>query len=200
MKVKKNAVILENYTYDFPENWEKWRLLQRELHIKNYLLCEKTNNNNRLLIFVNILQTALTIQNNYEKFREVVGYSFDPLSKIFELNEEASSFWDIVLNHSELFGLLMGFGVNNVWVWHWKYRDYGDIARGFQKTLQPTPSSMFDVHQLENLSINNFPIPSFVSFFKNNPIVNQYKEEREKIKKLYRGEEFVSLTLKKLTE
>lgn len=49
-------------------------------------------------------------------------------------------------------------------------------------------------------SISNFPIPSFASFSKNDPIVVQYKREREMIQEAYQGKDFVTFTLELLTD
>jgi hypothetical protein len=201
-KMKDRAVILKNYTYDFHENWEKWKLLRKDINISKYLLCERENIRNcnlKTLVFVNILETAGLIQNNYDTFKGIVGYDFDPLSVIFEL-EEQSDFWDKVLSNSQLLGLLCGFGKRNVWCWHWKYRKYSEKTKAFQKTLHPSRSSDFDIYQIDKLSIDYFPIPSFVSFIEDDPVIKQYHREREKIKEIYQGKDFVTLTLKKLTE
>jgi hypothetical protein len=44
----------------------------------------------------------------------------------------------------------------------------------------------------------HFGIPSFISFNEIDPIIDLYKEERIKIKNIYKDKDFLDLTLQKL--
>lgn len=49
------------------------------------------------------------------------------------------------------------------------------------------------------ISKDNFIIPSFVSFSDEDETISRYKEEREKIMKIYQTGDRLQLTLQKLT-
>ncbi|MDX8430214.1 MAG: hypothetical protein SNF33_00155 (plasmid) [Candidatus Algichlamydia australiensis] len=49
-------------------------------------------------------------------------------------------------------------------------------------------------------TISNFPIPAFASYFENDPVVRKYEKERKQIQRLYRGKDFVDMTLEFLTK
>jgi len=48
-------------------------------------------------------------------------------------------------------------------------------------------------------SLDHFNIPSFISFSTHDEVVEKYKNERNRIKKMYQGQDFLDLTLKQLT-
>lgn len=49
-------------------------------------------------------------------------------------------------------------------------------------------------------TLSNFTIPVFNSFTENDPFVAKYEAERENIRQLYKGKDFVTWTLELLTE
>ena len=131
-KEEKAYLIAEkDFIYPIENLWDKWEKIQSRFPInKKFLLVKKEwSTDSWKTIFprckavydvflVNVLKTAFVIQENYELFKNAVGYDFDPLEVVFELENESSRFWDQLRGedgwkHATLWGLLYGFGKEN---------------------------------------------------------------------------------------
>jgi hypothetical protein len=195
----KNCRIVENY--DLPENWEKWERISARFPIKRYLLFKSDREkvpDASFVYFVDILKTATTIQNNYALFRDAVGFDFNPLQAVLEMPNKESKFWENIQGKTALWGLLFGYGRTNSFAFEWKYFSNLEVCQNFFKSL-PCHFSKEPMHGKVEISLKNFKIPSFISFETNDETIEQYKEEREKIRKTYEGKNLLEFTLKKLT-
>lgn len=193
-KEKKNCRLIK---YDLPENWEKWELVKKRFPLKRYLLFKQTESDVTFIYFLDILKTTIIIQENYEIFKREVGFDFDPPEIVLQIQNEDSLFWKKVKKNSALLGLLFGYGKENSWGFHWKY-----FQAGTKNPFAELPHSLSNEKSLcgkASINLQNFPIPSFASF-DSGEIENQYKIEREKIRKIYRGRDFLKVTLEKLTQ
>ena len=143
------------------------------------------------IIFINVLEAALAIQENYSLFRDFVGFDFDPVSVVMELKEEKSAFWEKINSKesSFLWGVLYGFGKENSLCYSWKSKHefLNEVDDFMSDEFIPIPS------------LKNFSIPIFASFFENDPVVQKYKKERDSIQKEYQGKIFLDHTLKLLS-
>ena len=199
-EIKKKAIILRDrdYILDQSQVIKNWDVIEKIPLSANYILkrekLELSTEEGPIpfynIFFVNVLETALLLQKNYELFRNVVGFDFDAMSVVLELKEEKSEFWDKLeeSKNSLLWGLLYGFGDKNSFVFQWKHNE----KYGLSNVLQTFSYEEF----IPNPTIKNFPIPTFVSFFKDDPVVDHYKKERDKIQKLYEGKNFLDFSLK----
>jgi hypothetical protein len=68
------------------------------------------------------------------------------------------------------------------------------IARAFTLAEIFSDSSRRSIY-----SINDFSIPAFKSFNIIDPVVDHFRDERNRIKEIHKGQDFLDLTLKKLT-
>jgi hypothetical protein len=209
-----------NFIYNFETLWGQWEKIQHRFPLKNkFLLIKKSIDASKwqesepectsidTIIFIDVLKTALVIQQNYEAFKQALGHDFDPLKIVFDLANEDSILWNKINNPSycHLWGILYGFGKENAYsyLWSWRYRKNPDIdpreAR-FAEELEkqgsckdyPSPSDK------DAFTLSNFPIPSFAVYSDNDPVVVNYEIERENIRKAYRGQDFVAFTLELL--
>ena len=201
-EIEENAdvekVVIENY--DFPENWENWEKLRDQFGISRFLLFKKDNPDDPklpLIFFVNILETAFVIQENYPLFRKYFGEDFDSLEMVFELQEDYSKFWDVAFERSELVGLLYGFGLKNSLCFNWKYRENKINIQDFASSLNFKFSNK--IKNYGSATINTTPLPVFAEFDADSSMVHRYEAEKEKIKEIYKNQNFVDCTLKRLT-
>lgn len=193
----KNSFTIEDPKFE--EKWKQWERISERFPLKRFLLIRSALNeeeNTSRYFFVNILKTALVIQENYEVFRDAVGFDFHPLETVFDLKNKDSKFWkNIKAVH---WGLLFGFGKENSYAFHWKY--FGDLQQDhFFENL----SSYFSnpsTNRTGKFSIENLEIPGFISFSKEDEIVQQYQRERASIQYMYKGKDFLNFTLEKLTD
>ena len=197
---KKNGRIVEDY--DLPENWEKWEKISAKFPIKRYLLFrskfDAEDPHSFYIFFVNVLKTATVIQENYQLFRDTVGFDFDPLEVTLQIQNQDSEFWKIAFHRSLLVGILCGFGRDNSWAFHWKHKGNSKTCGHFLENLKHT-SSTKSLRGKVKIDLNNFRIPSFASFDTNDAVVEKYTQERERIKQLYKDQDFLDLTLERLT-
>lgn len=186
--------------YDLPNTWEKWEQISDRFPMKKYKLFKTDlyqDDHCIFVFFVDILKTAITIQENYEAFRKVVDFDFNPLQVTLEIDHKNSIFWKKTIDHSYLWGLLFGYGKMNSYVFHWKHFDHPQTCDAFCNLLSPSFSNE-EPHGVVKYDINNFQIPSFMSFEDNDEVVELYNLEKIKIQNQYKRKDFLDLTLQKL--
>lgn len=196
---KKNGRIVEKY--DLPENWEKWEKVSARFPMKRYMLFKSgmyENPNATFVFFVDILKTTMVIQENYEIFQKAVGFDFIPIEVVLEMKIKGSKFWERVNGNSYLWGILFGYGRSNAFAFHWKHFDHPKISENFFESLNPDFSEEPLRGKVE-ITLKNFQIPAFVSFVDNDPTIEAYKKERERIQEMFKGKDFLDHTLQRLT-
>jgi hypothetical protein len=198
---KKNGFVLEEYS--LPETWRKWRQISHRFPMKRYMLFEsglsqEYDPESFFIVFVDVLKTAVVIQNNYEAFRKAMGGDFHPLELTLSMNQEDSIFWKKLESHSHLYGLLFGFGDMNSYLFHWKHFDHPQTCDEFCEKVK-TITNQEPIGGQVKFTIDNFRLPSFISFNEIDPMIDLYKEERLKIRAMYKDKEFLDVTLQKLT-
>jgi hypothetical protein len=70
----------------------------------------------RAAFLVNIAATTYLLKNRYGEFRNFVGFDFDPLSIVFEIEDDESPFWNKVVTDEYFLGLVLGYGDMNAWL------------------------------------------------------------------------------------
>ena len=196
---KVNAVWTADY--QLAENWEKWMKIRERFPVNRYLLFKKPHPDPKLamLYFVDILKLAGTLQEYYDLFSRETGIDFDPMEVVLNM-EQGSEFWDRVwdksINNAALIGVLFGYGVKNSFCFQWK----GWPSAQFEKIADSIkPRFCSQDMQGGEATIDRLSIPAFASFFDEDEVVEKYTRERDKIKKIYQGQDFLDLTLSKLT-
>lgn len=223
LEKEEKALLIDDrdFIYNIEELWEKWEKIQHRFPIKKrFLLLKKERPKEDSketaiyydVLFVDVLKTALVIQENYELFRKTVGYDFDSLEVVFELENKHSNFWGKLggkegWKYATLWGILYGFGKENAFAYTWKGRNTKEPHRTEQEKLWA--ANLLSWSSCKNrpsradksaFTLSNFTIPVFKSFIENDPVVAKYETERENIKQLYKGKDFVAYTLELLTE
>lgn len=191
------------------KGWEVWNKLKEGNYPKRYLLVahpEQIVSSLGVpsgvydLFLVNIQQTVFILGKHYAVFRNIVGYDFDPLEKVFELENSDSDFWLQVLNNHQAHGLLCGFGEKNVLFFEWS-RTYetrtGKVASYLNRCplLMQSPST-YKPCPFGSEGPDNFDIPAFQASFEDE-IVEQFLQEKAKIQKIYKGKDMLEVTLER---
>lgn len=188
--------------YDLPENWKKWEKVQNKFHMHRYLLFEakwQREPNVKFIYLVDILQTAILLQENYELFRKAVGSDFDPLAEVLRLNDDKNpTFFSKIESNALLSGLLFGYGKENVYAYHWKHRQSESSCESFFKNLQSKSSNTL-LTGSKKRTLRNLTIPSFISFDSRDTAIKKFESEKREIQKQYRGKDFLETTLNQLT-
>lgn len=202
---EKKELIISTRPYDLPENWKKWEKIRTRFSIPQYLFFKRSRSNDvrfEDIYFVNILQTALTLQQHYAIFKKYTGNDFDPLKVVFEIENEDSTFWKKALNHSLLLGILFGFGLENSSCFDWKYFTDTEDNPEMEAFITSLPFR-FDENAKDfaDPSIHHFALPPFASFSygEKDEIIEKYKKMRDEIKTKYKGKNFLDTTIERLT-
>lgn len=203
------------------ELWDKWETIKNRYPIsKKFLFVKKKWNGDWKtyfpeyevcyeIYFINVLQTAFVIQENYEIFKQVIGCDFDPLQLVVEFEKDPYGFWEKIVSseYCHLWGLLYGFGKQNAYSFFWKNRHRIGLASSTEEALlSPYIDKKFSREEqgffgkITNWLVFNFPIPIFASFSQDDPVIKKYIAEKREIKRLYKGKDFLNFTLKLLTE
>lgn len=199
---KKNCYVEDSY--DLPLNWEKWEKICSRFPMKKYLIFRSHYDEDGKASFVyivDILKTAVVLESNYELFQKAVGFDFHPLEAVLNMPNRESAFWQKIRqskNSSLLWGLLFGYGKMNAYAFYWKHfncpQSCRDAIQSYPHTFSNPP-----LQGQVRISIDNFIIPSFISFSDEDDTIARYVAERDKIKKTYRTKDRLQLTLHKLT-
>jgi hypothetical protein len=190
---------------NFDEDWEKWVKIRDRFPIKRFIFAKSeiySNDEFSQYYFVDIVKTALVIQENYKIFRDVVGFDFHPLEVVFELRNDKTPFWEKIKNSSSnslIWGLLFGFGKENSQLFYWKFFDRPDgLADDFFDNL-PYAGTNEGLKGFVDFTIDYLHIPGFISYFEDDDVVKKYQLETETIRHIYKGKDFLDVTLEKLT-
>ncbi len=197
------------YVYDdgdLEENWARWEQVSSKFPMKRYLLFRSHDSEDghaTFIYFVDVLRTATVIQDNYELFSQAIGFDFHPLEVVLEMPNRESAFWKRLEESDErniLWGLLFGFGRQNAYGFHWRYRDCPSICESFFQNLPNRLSNPWPVGQVR-IDYKNFEIPSFATFSDDgeDEVIKKYEKELEAIRAIYRKGDRLEITLKKLT-
>jgi hypothetical protein len=193
---KRTAIYVEDY--QLAQNWQKWEQIRSRFPINRYVIYKKTGISDSKfadVYFVDPLKVAHVISENYNVFKEFVGFDFDPFREASQI-EKGSVFWDKVEENPATIGILFGYGIKNSLSFFWKHWGKPENAEEFQDCITPYVSdSLTDGKS----SLENLILPSFMSFFEEDEVIEKYKKEREAIRNEYRGKDFLDYTLQKLT-
>lgn len=188
------------------ETWKDWQRLASNFELTNYILAEinpidfpeKTS----LLVFINIKNTILILQKHYDDFKRVVGHDFNPVEVVFELKNGKQEFWDKVLYHYALCGILLGYGYENAWLFEWYMsRKNNPFLNNLQKNTTPSDNSDPRVKADCYLDKTPFRMPIFSCLDKkrSNKLIKKYSKTRKEIARYYKNHDFLEVTLNKLT-
>ena len=202
---KAKYTVREDDRYDFYTNFHKWEQIKQRFPIKQYLFGTFPNrfkiDESDSLFFVNIEMAIRTLLEYYEDFRRILGFDFDPLQVVFEIENRESKFWNGVIHDDVLLGILLGFGGDNAWFFNWGMRreEEPNKVGDFLKSL---PIHCSNTRRVLYPNTQEFVLPIFVTYGlhpTDQQLIEQYKKEREQIKALYKGRDEVDLALEWLT-
>lgn len=179
----KSLIYINNDT--ILKDWESWKNYANSLHFRNFCFIETPCPNDplHLLYFIiNVDRVKDIIQENSQEFSEI-GISISNFES--ELKNSRSNIWSKLLSNHYLMGLLHGYGREN--------------SRHFLKVLNGEEQSTFPQEISNNHKSDDFPLPVY-SCEANDSVQKKYEAERERIKKIYKNRDFLSVTMRRLQE
>lgn len=181
--------------------WEAWLIYSKHFSNSTYKLfsrpLSREKANIEVGLFINVPQ-ALHILKKYRiEFCQITGMEFDTDKILDSIEDKGSFFWDRVLTNHYLLGLLLGYGEKNAYLFDW-VRKNSLLLQSVSILRFPELSSLnLDTKQImkKNVTINDLPIPYFVSFEINDKEIERYTQEREKIIDFLKDKDFVAFAL-----
>jgi hypothetical protein len=201
---EEEKVAPERKRFDFYTHYYKWEKIKERFAIKQYLFGTfppRLDHGPESLIFINVEMALKTLLEHYDDFRRVLGYDFDPLEAVFDVENRESQFWKSIMNNNMLVGILLGYGRENSWFFDWetKYKQQQSKIGEFLRSLPLINDAPHDILYPDP---QHFPLPVFGSYglyANQKKILGEFKKDQEKIKELYRGRDEVDLALEWLT-
>ena len=201
---EKAKLVLVEPLYDFYANYHKWLEIKRRFPIRQYLFgtfSSRFRKDTKVVLFVNIEMALRTLLKFYDDFRRALGFDFDPFQVVFEVENDGSKFWNGVMDSHALQGILLGYGRDNAWFFEWNAK-YEKIEGKMGDFVRSLPSLAVLQHFVPYPNPHHFMLPTFGNYglySHDNPLIEQYKKEREAIKALYQGRDEVDVALDWLT-
>ena len=218
------------YKRNLFKGWEAWEKIKKNIDVSQYILLKKTKKIRLLwpgekerraeqefqeFIFLDVQKTAYVLAENYEFFRKFVGMDFHPLEVVFDIENPDSPFWNKIfkekplamyspewVNAQMIAGLLYGFGEKNVLMWTWKQEfesREGKVAEFVNKAPFRGSSNDDALGNFRTSNLNCLDIPGFIAF-EGDETVEMYNQEKKKIQQIYRGKDFLEVTLRQLSK
>jgi len=189
--------------YDFEKNYQRWQEIKQRLPIRQYLFgtfsapCDQKT---AILLFVNIEMTLRTLLKYYDDFQYALGYDFDPLQVVFEVENSDSKFWNHVLKNHALQGILLGFGRDNAWFFEWE-RKCSKEHNPKNVFFQSLPVTFYEERDIQDPNPKQFLLPVYKSFglYDDKSLFKQYQIEQKQIMNLYKGRDELDVALEWLT-
>jgi hypothetical protein len=188
------------------ENWQNgWLKIRDKFKTPLFLLVERPSPlvEGRAVFLINIANTAIVIKKHHHELKEFVGFDFDPLHMVFEIENEESEFWNKVLRNDYFLGMFLGYGSDNAWLaqMHESSHENQQTSKlhDFVETIfSKSPASNSEAKTKEDFA---FQLPSFGCYSKqqSTALLERYKQDRDRIRKLYKGKDIVEVTLHRLT-
>ncbi len=168
------------------------------------------------ILMINRKNLLKTLEEHIDDFKRVLGPETTTASLFTQITGK-DYLADVVKNHEALFGILLGYGRDNAWLFHQKRtisqrlnrfeppmkRD-GSLEEEFAKIDQKTTTFSDDPHEWKYILQNpRIPLPHFMvdpNSLETKKLKEQYGKEREDMKRLFAKQNYVEATLQQLMD
>lgn len=179
------------------KHWLIWKEQQVQYLGKRYLMVERPTpfGDGKMGLFVNVPLTTYLLHKHQKEFETTLGFSFDPETILNEIIDPDSVFWTRSFQSHYLFGLLMGYGDQNAFLfsWHQKAFPHSPLGAYFDHIPSAEPSTGYVFKK--KVSVQDLSLPLFGTFTIYDETREQYRNERKKILEFYIHKDFAQTTL-----
>jgi len=194
------------------KHWQVWEKIKNQLPMHNFIITTKVWREPHApdIVIINLTNLIVVLDDNYELFRQKIGYDFNSAEVAFEFTDgkgNFTEFWEKVYQDEVLKGLIFGYGKQNALFYkHW-WEDFycnGEIKNhpkklDFWKNVKFHCAHSKQAVYKENLSYNEIELP-FFSYLPHDRVIERYEQQRKEIIKMYKGKDSLKVTLQKLSE
>jgi len=192
--------------------WEKYRFL---FPMSNYVLNYAENEDRNIVVYlINKKNFFVAYRQHQSDFRAILGDEVSPAVLLKRLEKRPADFFSALNRHEALLGILLGFGRENAWLFH--YRAHG-WPGGHPLVVNPKPLTPFSSIEEERAyfaSRSDYfcrpsersclfitQLPAFIAdpeAPETTELKNEYKQQRRKIAQAYSNGNFLEVTLSRL--
>ncbi len=177
--------------------WEVWLKKRGTFSTPAYILTSRRIGKGEMGVFLNIPQMLHILKKHQNEFRQETGMEFEISAILDSFEDEYSVFWNKVCGNHYLLGLLLGYGEKNAYLFNWLKTNslplsavsilrFPDLSR-LEQTKTPALK--------KNNPVEDLPIPYFVSFEINDPEIQRYATEKEKIISFLKERDYIAFAL-----
>ncbi len=204
----------KNSLHSLETGWEAWDKIKPFIN-RRYILTrrgftvmidESKKLELQLIVLADAKKTASMLKKHYDFFKSFIGSDFDPHQLVFELENPHSLFWNQIFdlenqspkgifNGNKACGLLFGFGLLN----STRFALEANVNKNlFRKGSLHNygEKNLIWANFFYERGFNTFLIPGFIAF-DGDTTIKKYKKERKKIQSIYKGRDFLKVTLQK---
>lgn len=198
--VKKCNLHRDEYKFrDSKKLWDAWLKTYGTVSTPSYKLFA-WEGDFTVGLFINVPFLIHTLKKYHREFSQITEIESETDKILSTIEDKNSTFWKKVFTNHYLHGLLLGYGEKNAYLFNWVRTE--TLPLESISMLRFPELSRLDQHAKQTfkkkISIEDLPIPYFVSFEINDEEVERYSKEREKIISFLKNKEFTSFILKYL--
>ncbi|MGE3533400.1 MAG: hypothetical protein AB7H48_01050 [Parachlamydiales bacterium] len=198
------AKISWNPLFDFEETWRLWEKDLSKEKINNYIITHFPIKRSEydFVYIVNILELSTVIKKHYDLFQKYIGFDFDPLEVVLDIQNKDSLFWNKIFNGEPttpekicLLGILYGYGIENSYPFSLLFnKERAGSSKKFTSHLHKQLSENLETKNIKEFSSTKFLIPGFRTFSTYSPTKLKYEKEKTEIIKYYQGKDLEQAT------
>lgn len=199
--------------------WEIWQKYQHLFPMKNYAFIKTKNlidNNYSALILINKKEFLKIVREHLDDFKKVLGNKINPESLLEEVLTSHDVFGDVLKHHDGLIGTALGFGRNNAWHYHHRWKTFSPLQKNstndefkFFKPISPKEIDQLDqkLQSFDHRGILDFnpllmSLPGFAAdpdSIETKRLKAEYNKQYRAIIHRYQKGDFLEITLKQMT-
>jgi hypothetical protein len=183
---------------DHKKLWESWMCERGPISTPLYRLTSRK----KFGLFVNIPNTLSVLKKYYTDFSQLTQTKFDVDTILDSIDDTESPFWNAVFKNHYLFGLIMGYGQKNSYLFNWSQQN--SLAVNVTSLTRFKELSRLNQHinviRKKNVTLHDLEVPYFVTFEIDNEVVERYSREREKIISFLQNKELIPFIQAQLSQ
>lgn len=194
---EKKEILYEDFILKSPwgsstkEQWEAFKNELKNIDLKDHFFVETRYNYEdkefNSLLFVHRSSLIKLLNFYHDRFEKQIG-KFDSAEKVDELKNGGSKFWDKIFKEKNhyLMGLVLGFGEKNSRLFD---EEFTGNKKNFDQRVDHSSLSELKKILKDDVSIEDLCIPQFISYQKQDEVVNAYMVSRKKIIEQLKGKD-----------
>ncbi|SRR5581483_6830009 len=190
--------------------WKTWKKYRSLFPSKNFIFeCNPIDDHRYEICLINKRNFLKIAEKNLENFKSILGEKITPISLLNTFQKKRTAVFNLLQKHEALFGILLGFGRNNAWMFHENRIRMGDDPNreGYRFALNLSPKkypleSAFGEHNHKKC-YKFIQLPYFLadsSSEETQMLRKKYLNQRQEIHQRYAHGDFLEVSLRQMAK